>query len=760
MNHLSDKSQIIEYIEPDDDVLGAIEGKDELHNENISGTCIKCGEERSKYICIKCEKYYICIKCGKERSHYQWCQPCERKISQESFTKWTSENKEIDKFLQESQLNSTKPQTFLEWIPFEKLENIKYLGNSERTLYSAVWMDGPRILWDQQNQEYKRSKVQVLVEEKQVNEILDELKIYLDCHLEDCVLLIQFYGISKHPKNNEYFIIKQYSQNGSLYKYISENSDNIDWEIRLHLLFYLAEDLKVLHNAGYVHRNFNPIDILVFDNSLCAISSLSKCHKILSLSKPKEIFGWQRYMAPEFLRYKPYTKACDIYSFGMIMYTVGTGMIPYYKSDDDHFLSLGICSGLRPKISINIPESFSKLVKRCWDDNPNFRPDISEICDTLLKWWSSVYHKYLSPTCLEFLVADKRNSSKFKILIKNPDVIETKDIILPDNKDLEPSEFIDFIVRNHLVKYINLNELSSTMEYVESGHFGTISKTIWKKTNSKVICKRIKNIESINHKLMEAFLHELNMHKRVDFCSRIIRILGISFDEITKEYLFIMQYADGGNLRNYLNNHFSELNWKDHKIKLAYQITEGIKYLHGENILHRDLHSKNIVIHEGEAKIIDLGIAKSTETETHLHSGVFGVIPYVDPKLLESDSYKYDKKSDIYSLGVLMWELSSGHPPFYDVNDLKMLTYNLLKGNREKTVPNTPYEYMKLYQSCWDGEPDERPSVEQVFYKLVEILNIYDDDDIIDTSFSQVDLDTESDKYADYRDPTLDELVF
>ena len=70
------------------------------------------------------------------------------------------------------------------------------------------------------------------------------------------------------------------------------------------------------------------------------------------------------------------------------------------------------------------------------------------------------------------------------------------------------------------------------MEHIGSGHFGTISKTIWKKTNNRVVCKRLKNIESISNKLIEAFLHELNMHRRLDFCSRIIRILGISFGKI------------------------------------------------------------------------------------------------------------------------------------------------------------------------------------------------------------------------------------
>ena len=134
------------------------------------------------------------------------------------------------------------------------------------------------------------------------------------------------------------------------------------------------------------------------------------------------------------------------------------------------------------------------------------------------------------------------------------------------------------------------------------------------------------------------------------------------------------------------------------------------------------------MIHQGEAKIIDLGTAKSIGTETNLHSGIFGMISYIDPKLLEDYSYQYNKKSDIYSLGVLMWELSSGKPPFIGEND-NILRHRLIGGLREEPVSDTPIEYCELYKSCWDGDPNVRPSIDQVFIKLEKMLNLENLDD-------------------------------
>jgi hypothetical protein len=84
---------------------------------------------------------------------------------------------------------------------------------------------------------------------------------------------------------------------------------------------------------------------------------------------------------------------------------------------------------------------------------------------------------------------------------------------------------------------------------------------------------------------------------------------------------------------------------------------------------------------------------------------VFGVVPYVDPKYLDniiskSQQYKLNIKSDVYSVGVILWQISSGYRPFYaeDIEYDANLIMNIIKGQREKDIKDTPTEYCYLYK--------------------------------------------------------------
>ena len=118
--------------------------------------------------------------------------------------------------------------------------------------------------------------------------------------------------------------------------------------------------------------------------------------------------------------------------------------------------------------------------------------------------------------------------------------------------------------------------------------------------------------------------------------------------------------------------------------------------------------------------IADFGLSKSLQqlSMTKTSSEVLGMPAYVDPQYFITDDYKKNEKSDIYSLGVLFWEISSGKTPFSDTNGYKIIL-DVVKGRREIPVKNTPSEYQKLYENCWKEEPDQRPNINEIY----EVLN-------------------------------------
>ncbi|CAG8731289.1 7805_t:CDS:2, partial [Cetraspora pellucida] len=101
----------------------------------------------------------------------------------------------------------------------------------------------------------------------------------------------------------------------------------------------------------------------------------------------------------------------------------------------------------------------------------------------------------------------------------------------------------------------------------------------------------------------------------------------------------------------------------------------------------------------------------------------------------ENRIFKFNKKSDVYSVGVLLWELTSGCPPFKDVVELYQLPSlleDIKKGVRENHIEGTPPTYIKIYSDCWQRDPDSRPDIQQVFLDLKNLItNVKQDTNLI-----------------------------
>ncbi|EXX63133.1 uncharacterized protein OCT59_023769 [Rhizophagus irregularis] len=301
---------------------------------------------------------------------------------------------------------------------------------------------------------------------------------------------------------------------------------------------------------------------------------------------------------------------------------------------------------------------------------------------------------------------------------------------LDDNNE---SDWIEEAITKEYLRYYEYKNFSEVKK-IGGGGFGKVYRARWKNTEQYFALKSFKNSNSEDPKQNEItikeIVSELKAQRDVDFHNNIIKFHGITVSEKenkTKKYLLVLQFANGGSLRNYLKENFDMLSWRD-KINLAYQLAGAVSCLHDEGIIHRDLHSGNVLIHQNSVKLSDFGLSKRIES-LNTKSNLFGIYSYIDPKKFSIESpYILDEKSDVYSIGVLLWEISSGHPPFEDIEQYALML-KVLQGIREKPIPDTPTEYVDLYTECWDGEPDKRPVMSEVVIRLKNFMDDMNSED-------------------------------
>ncbi|RHZ85738.1 hypothetical protein Glove_60g122 [Diversispora epigaea] len=347
----------------------------------------------------------ICPECIQVYNGY-WCKTCNSKHFQNDFNNWTSGNDKIDKFIQDAQLNANYNFQVIEWIPYDRFKDVKQIGKGGfGTIHYARWIDERIRKWDIENQQWERYRKEVEVALKKFdnfvnfNDVLNEMEIHLKTWSVDTPS-IRFYGITQDPETHSYMMVLEYAKDGNLREYLKINFNNIDWKQKLSSLWNLSLNLSNIHELNIVHQDFHPGNILSSNfkgTYLIRISDFGLSKLIGANPKnpeKKNIIGVLPYIAPEVLSGdEEYTKAADVYSFGIIANEIVTGFPPYPDIPHDKYLAMKICNGLRPKIPFHTPKLITRMIMRCWDARVTRRPTSKELNHELNKYWNDYYNK-------------------------------------------------------------------------------------------------------------------------------------------------------------------------------------------------------------------------------------------------------------------------------------------------------------------------------------------------------------------------------
>lgn len=205
----------------------------------------------------------------------------------------------------------------------------------------------------------------------------------------------------------------RYVKEGDLRKYVFSNLDDISWENRVDILWSVATDLRTLHLTDLVHRDLHSGNVLLGSERRSFIADFGLACKD-GQDQEGDAKGVLPYVAPEVLCCKPYTKATDVYSFGIIMWEFTSHKPPFCDRAYDHNLAIEILGGLRPSTIKGTPECYVRLMKQCWNHEPANRPIAPFLVETLEKWHQVLSGKYKTKFPDEDDIRDQFNLAEQK----------------------------------------------------------------------------------------------------------------------------------------------------------------------------------------------------------------------------------------------------------------------------------------------------------------------------------------------------------
>jgi serine/threonine protein kinase len=219
-----------------------------------------------------------------------------------------------------------------------------------------------------------------------------------------------------------------------------------------------------------------------------------------------------------------------------------------------------------------------------------------------------------------------------------------------------------------------------------------------------------------NQRFQREFMSEIEALNRLPHPC-IVQLKGICLPSRGEGAKIVMEYVGGGSLRNLLRSDLERPRWWacNRKAITISGIVQGMEFIHLQGFIHRDLKPENILLDdERNIKISDFGTSRAYEVDvTMTNAGT----PLYMAREVDSDGH-YDERVDVYSFGIIVYEIITGSGVFSNPGDKKSLYLDMQNGKRPDIGRNVLPNMKELIERCWSQEASKRPSFNVIWNSL------------------------------------------
>ncbi|KAK3730612.1 hypothetical protein QZH41_018830 [Actinostola sp. cb2023] len=262
-----------------------------------------------------------------------------------------------------------------------------------------------------------------------------------------------------------------------------------------------------------------------------------------------------------------------------------------------------------------------------------------------------------------------------------------------------------------------------------SGQFGKVVSGYLKEDMTHCAIKMLK--EEASHNDYRDLMNELEIMSSIDVHPNIINLIGACTDK--GPLYVIIELAEHGCLLDYLcKNHMYSVNestnvsllTKVDKIRIAFDVAKGLEHLTRHRCVHRDLAARNVLLGANmTAKLADFGLARDVyEKGYYSNLSSKQKLPARWMAIEAIETLRASKESDIWSFGVLLWEIESGGKMPFNGLQVREILKLLKKGTRLSQPPDCSNELYIVMTNCWNGDPRRRPTIESLASVLDGLL--------------------------------------